>query len=247
LEQGDTPSSINRTTKLLGQSYELAIRRKLLNDRRYIRQLSEKGNERQGLCSEPEFQRVVEGLPEDLRNFARFGYLTGMRKGEIVSLLREDFEGDVLKLRGENSRNGEPRLLPLVGEVAEILERRKAAQPVEVNGTLELSPLIFHENGQPIDVRKFWETWNTACVRAGIGKYVGRILHDLSRSAVRNMVKAGIAPQIAKRISGHKTDSMFERYSIINMDDLREALAKTQQYRKTIPTCPQKVVAMGSR
>jgi hypothetical protein len=73
-------------------------------------------------------------------------------------------------------------------------------------------------------------------------KYQGRIFHDLRRSAVRNMVQAGVAPQIAKRISGHATDSIFQRDSILLTDDLAAALAQTETYRRTSGS---KVVAMG--
>jgi hypothetical protein len=72
--------------------------------------------------------------------------------------------------------------------------------------------------------------------------YSGRIFHDLRRSAIRNMIKAGVAPQIAKKVSGHKTDSVFQRYNIITTDDVRDALTKTETHRKTSVS---NVVAMG--
>jgi len=97
---------------------------------------------------------------------------------------------------------------------------------VEVNGTMQLCESIFHRGGLPIgDFRK---SWATACKLAGCP---GRLFHDLRRSAVRAMVQAGVNPQVAKRISGHKTDSMFQRYSILTTDDLAAALTKTQSYR----------------
>ena len=55
---------------------------------------------------------------------------------------------------------------------------------------------------------------------------VGKIFHNLRRSAVRFMVQAGVNPQVAKKISGYQTDSIFQRYSILTTDDLRTALEK---------------------
>ncbi len=56
------------------------------------------------------------------------------------------------------------------------------------------------------------------------------IFYDLRRSAVRSMTRAGVPRQTAKRISGHKTDAIFNRYDIVDEDDIREGLERTQAY-----------------
>jgi hypothetical protein len=40
------------------------------------------------------------------------------------------------------------------------------------------------------------------------------LLQDFRRSAVRNMIRAGVSKMTAKRISGHVTDSVFDRHGI---------------------------------
>ena len=55
----------------------------------------------------------MENLPAYVQDFALFGFLCGWRSGEIKSLVWEDVDGDCIRLRGENSKNGESRVIVL--------------------------------------------------------------------------------------------------------------------------------------
>jgi integrase len=125
-------------------------------------------------------------------------------------------------LRREHSKNGEPRVLPLLGDLASLIEWHWSAREYQTpDGTSALSQLVFHRNGQPVgDFRKAWET---VCAEAGVS---GTLFHDLRRSAVRNMDRAGASQSVAMALSGHKTASVY-RYRIVAEDDLGEALART--------------------
>lgn len=228
ISEGDAPASVNRVTQLLRQSFNLATQRKRLASAPFIRRLSEAGNVRRGYSSEAEVRCIVEHLPEYLRDFTLWGYETGMRKGEIRSLGWADLDGDRLHLRAENAKNGEGRFFPLEGELADIIERRRAArQLTRPDGTVSLSRWIFHRDGDPVgDFRK---AWATDCRLAGVER---RLFHDLRRTAVRDMRRAGISETVAMSISGHKTRSMFDRYNISDDRDQREALRATQNYRR---------------
>lgn len=257
----DKPASINRITQVLKQAYTFAkFPQQMIPD---IRKLSEEGNERKGFFSPAEIERVMESLPKYLQPFTRFGWLTGMRKGEISSLEWADIDGDVIVLQAEDSKNHKARIIPIVDEVAEVVEECRKAREIRRRGqVVTISNLLFHTPaGKPI--KEFRKTWRRACCKAGVGemvcptcklavdekqhcsecgadwryeelKYQGRIFHDLRRSAVRNMTKAGVQRHVAMSISGHKTESMFERYNIKDVEDQREAMRKTQQYVKTV-------------
>jgi integrase len=270
LEAGYAKASVNRTTQLLKQAFALA---ELPAPK--IRKLDESGNKRRGFFTEQDVRSVLSNLTPELADFILFAWLTGMRKGEIASLRWEDVDGDEIVLRGENSKNGEERIIPFEGEeLIALMERRKAARQFKVKDAVMLSAFIFHRKGEPIC--EFRKAWARACCMAGLGKmvcpqcgegvdakgacekcavswkheqlrYRGRIIHDFRRTAVRDMVRAGVPETVAMSISGHKTRSIFDRYNITDKRDQREALRATQLYRqqqaeeKTVVTMPARV------
>lgn len=250
LDAGYKPATVNRHTQLLSQTLSLAIERRHLSSAPHIRHLSEKGNVRQGFFADSDFHAVVEKLPAYLQDFARFGYLTGWRKSEVASLRWEDMDDDAIRLRGVDSKNEAPRLV-LGGELAELIERRRKDRQAKTKSGVFLSAYVFHLNGNPVgDFRK---AWGTASVAAGLGQFVckecgqiverrwckecrrdatyaGKLVHDFRRSAGRNMIRAGVPEKIAMAVTGHKTRSMFDRYNIVNEEDLRNAMDRTQAY-----------------
>ncbi len=144
---------------------------------------------RQGFVEPGVFATIVSHLGSPLDDIARFAYLSGWRKNEILTLEWADVDrdGQRVTLRREHSKNGDPRVLPLVGELRDVVERRWHAREFKTaHGESAISRHVFHRRGTPIgDFRK---RWALACARAGVA---GLLFHDLRHSAVPNMDDRG--------------------------------------------------------
>ncbi len=98
-------------------------------------------------------------LPPYLRDCTRFAYLTGCRKGKIISLQWTDVDRDAgtIRLRPEAAKTGRGRTVMLEGELAELIDRRRQVRPFEQDRNVRVAALMFHRDGEPVgDFRKAW-------------------------------------------------------------------------------------------
>ena len=129
----------------------------------------------------------------------------------------------MVRLEPRSTKNDEGRTFPfdVLPELAALLRAQREATTALERATGRMIPHVFHRAGQPI--RSFRRAWLSACRRAGL---IGMIPHDFRRTAVRNLVRAGVPERVAMQLTGHKTRSVFDRYNIVNERDLRDGVTR---------------------
>lgn len=224
VEAGAANATINRELAVLKRAFRLAEQAGIAFHRPYIPMLVE-DNTRTGFFERDEFDAVRAELPDHLRGVVTFAYLTGWRvPSEVLTLQwkQVDRAGMTVRLEPGSTKNRDARTFPYAAlpELADVIDTAWAEhQRLAETGTL--CPYVFHRRGRPI--RDCRSSWKRACEAAGIP---GALMHDFRRTAVRNLVRAGVPDTVAMKLTGHKTRSVFDRYNVTSGADLEDAVGR---------------------
>lgn len=231
IDQGATNATVNRELAALKRAFRLARISGRVGDTPHIAMLRE-ATPRRGFFEADELQRVCEHLAPDLRPIVQVAYLTGWRVPSEV-LTRQwkhvDFKGGFLRLDPGETKNGDGRMFPLTTELRAILEEQRQRTDALEAAEGRIVPWVFWRERGPgvpeagVRAALFRRAWIRACAAAGLP---GRILHDFRRTAVRNLERRGVSRTAAMALVGHKTESIYRRYAIVDESTLREAAAK---------------------
>jgi integrase len=225
--QGDqvANATINRELAVLGRMLRLAYENGKLGRLPVIRKLKESAP-REGFFERPEYEAVRRRLKPDLQAAIAIAYRFGWRVQEILGLERRqlDLAAGTLRLDPGTTKNDEGRLVYLTPDLVRLLgEQLERIRAVE-RKTGRIIPFLFpylsgrRRTGQRR--RDFRKAWAKACEKAQVP---GRLRHDFRRTAVRNLVNAGVPEKVAMTITGHRTRSVFDRYHIVSPADLQVA------------------------
>lgn len=225
-EQEAANATINRELAALKRAFRLAGKK--VGQPPRFRMLRE-NNARKGFFEPEQFRAVLQHLPDHLKPVFEVAYITGWRvSSELLTRKWQhlDRENGWLRLDPGESKNSEGRMFPLTPELREIFTRQwKKTQHFQV-ATDTLVPWVFHRDGKPI--KDYYGGWDRACRLAG---YPDRVAHDLRRTAVRNLERAGVSRSAAMKMTGHKTEAVYRRYAIVDETMLREGADKLAAYQ----------------
>jgi integrase len=222
LEEGVTNSTVNNSLKLLRRMLRIAHEDGKIHVVPKIRFYKANGA-RKGFLPREKFEELLGHLPIHLRPLITFLYYCGVRLGEAkqIEWSQVDLDRAVIRIEDEQAKTGEARTVPLPDELIEMLQE------------------VEDKTGTVFDGTNLRKAWNKACDAASLGtlepidmqnnrRYTGLIVHDLRRSAIKNLMKAGVNERVAMAISGHKTRAVFDRYHIVDETDVLEAMRRVQ-------------------
>ncbi len=222
LKAGNANGTVNRSLALLRRMLSIALEDGKIKFRPKIR-LLKAGPARKGFLPLEKFDELLGHLPLNLKPLITFLYYCGVRVGEPLQIewTQVDLAGGLIRLESEQTKNSDARTVPLPNVLIRMLEQCE------------------DRTGQVFDGTNLRKEWQRACSACGLGtltevegkrdpRYAGLIVHDLRRSAIRNLMKAGVNEKVAMEISGHKTRSVFDRYHIVDTEDVVEAMRKVQ-------------------
>jgi len=171
----------------------------------------------------------LKHLAAPVQAVVTFMYWSGWRRNEVLSRQwrHVEFDAGMIRLEPGETKSGKGRTLPFdaVPVLRELLDRQREYTRAVERRTGQLVPWVFHREGRQI--KSIRQGWRTACKKAG---FIGKIPHDFRRTAIRNMVRAGIPEKVAMAITGHETRSVFDRYNIVAGADLQDAMGKLVAY-----------------
>ncbi len=215
MREGMSNATINRELAALKRAFRLAAQctPPKVGMVPYIPMLKE-NNVRKGFFEKEDFLKLRAALPFYLRPVLNFAYRYGWRKSEILNLTwdKVNFDTHTVRLDPGETKSGEARTIVLNKECLEDIHSLYASRK---------SGYVFHRRGQRI--LDFRTAWPKACEKVGLGR---RLFHDLRRTAVRNLIRSGGPERVAMQITGHKTRAVFDRYNIVNEDDIRKAVER---------------------
>jgi integrase len=191
------PASINRELSLLRRAYQLGYERKpqMVEKIPPFKKLAE-NNVRKGFVTLEQYRRLMAELPEHLRPITCVAFHVANRKGEFLNLEWEDVDlagnPPVFTLWPGETKNKDGRTLPIIeGEMMDMFRALKAEHAKKRS---KEAHVFLNSDGKPLQYHHMRKDWDMACTKGG---FPGLLFHDLRRSSIRNLRRAGVTQKVA--------------------------------------------------
>jgi integrase len=149
---------------------------------------------------------------------------TGMRKSEVLNLRwsQVDLRAGAVRLGAEDTKTNRARTIYLTARALEVLKRLPRQLRTEY---VFANP----ETGKPwTDLKRCFDAAREAIGRPDLW------FHDLRRSFVTNARRRGVPESVVMKMSGHRTRSVFDRYNVIEDEDVRAAVRTIEAGQKAV-------------
>lgn len=223
-DEGAANSTINKELNALRRAYNLMKQAGRLSRSPHVPRL-QTDNVREEFLTRGDVDAICTEIADDLAPVVRFAALTGWRKSEILALQwrQVDFDAGMVHLDPGTTKNREGRTFPfgVLPPLADLLRRQREHTDKVEKRIGSIVPHVFHREGA--EIRSMVGAWRGATKRAGLE---GAWFHDLRRTAVRNLERAGVPRSVATKLTGHKTESVYRRYAIADEAALNEGVEK---------------------
>jgi integrase len=160
-----------------------------------------------------------------MRSLFECGYTYGWRISELLNLRvkQVDFIEKLVRLDTGTTKNKKGRVVKMTETVFQLLQQCCTGKGPEDYVFTRITA-----EGKVKRIVDFRDTWWNGCAEAGCPDLM---FHDLRRTGARNLVRAGVAPHHAAKITGHKTLSVFNRYDIVDERDIADAVQKLEKHQ----------------
>jgi integrase len=227
LAEGASKVTLNRELAVLKRGFSLGLKRRLLKSTPFI-ELFPEPEPREGHYEYEDFLKFIEVAKavRPNKNFdgpvvadiVYFAYFSGWRLSECLGLHKDwiKVKERIAILPAKKHKNKRPKVLPLDGEMADMIFRRLACASPD--------GYLFHRNGRQI--KSIRRICLTICNAVGLDS--AHFFHNLRRSFRTNLGRTGTDDQTGMKLMGHRTLSVYNNYNQIDLARQREALQRMQ-------------------
>ena len=228
-------ASVNREMACLHHLFRKAVEWKMMEKSPFTEGASLKlkeNNKRMRFLNQDEIQRLLDACAPHLRPIVETAILTGMRRGEILSLKWDQIRGGFIYL--EKTKTNEARQIPISDGLEFVFKdiRRKDGLRYEY---------VFTYQGRRIE-DNFSHSFKSVLKRVGL---VDFRFHDLRHTFASQLILNGGSLKDVQELLGHKSMTMTLRYAHLTQESKRKAVnllnGLTSQCHKIVTPTPESV------